>query len=210
MRLTSASPLPSCWTKLAVPERAMRPRFSMSSSLDMPTPLSSMVRVRLSLSVLMRSFMGSGGASLSVRARKRFLSHASAALETSSRKNTSLFEYREFTMMSMTFPTSAWKSKVSTVESVSVATSVARRLLRCCLAGFARCATLAPEKFGPPPRNVLDTRPRSCKAAQARAPATRALSTPEPRALRPCVLALGPLGRLTAGTGAMARETTGN
>ena len=38
----------------------------------------------------------------SVSAMKRFLSHASAALDTSSRRKTSLLEYREFTMMSMT------------------------------------------------------------------------------------------------------------
>lgn len=37
----------------------------------------------------MRSFMGSGGASLLVSAKKRFLSQASAALETNSRRNTS-------------------------------------------------------------------------------------------------------------------------
>ena len=40
-------------------------------------------------SVLIRSFMGSGGASELVKAKKRFLSQASAALDTSSRRKTS-------------------------------------------------------------------------------------------------------------------------
>ena len=43
----------SCSTKAAVPDRAMVPRFSISSSWFMPMPLSAMVMLLFFLSTLM-------------------------------------------------------------------------------------------------------------------------------------------------------------
>jgi hypothetical protein len=75
-----------------VPERAMVPRFSITSSRVMPMPLSSMVSVRASSSRRMSMPLAVGSAtSLRVSARKRALSRASEALEISSRRKTSLF-----------------------------------------------------------------------------------------------------------------------
>ena len=56
MTFAAASPPPpcseSCCAKDLVPERAMVPRFCISSSRDMPTPLSSIVSVLRSASVV--------------------------------------------------------------------------------------------------------------------------------------------------------------
>merc|ERR1719491_837193 len=60
----------------------------------------------------------------SLMERNRFLSQASAALDTSSRRKTSRLEYSELMMMSITRPTSAWNSKVSAPSStVSASTT---------------------------------------------------------------------------------------
>ena len=117
MRLT-ASPVPSprASTNFLVPLCAILPRLFTSSDLVMPTPVSSIVTVPASPSGLIRMdgpAARSAGASPpageeALMERKRFLSHASAAFDTSSRKKTSLFEYSELMMMSMTRPTSAW------------------------------------------------------------------------------------------------------
>jgi hypothetical protein len=74
-----------------VPERAMVPRFSIASSRVMPTPLSSMVMLFDSASIL-SSILGSPCCSLAselVRRRKRALSSASEAFDTSSRRKIS-------------------------------------------------------------------------------------------------------------------------
>ena len=68
----------------------------------MPMPPSSMVRVLATLSALMRTLSESAGELPSLRVRKRLLSHASAALLTSSLRNTSLSWYSELMMISIT------------------------------------------------------------------------------------------------------------
>ncbi|MNF00316.1 hypothetical protein D3C80_1991270 [compost metagenome] len=83
--------------KSAVPDLAMVPRWAMTSSRLMPMPLSSRVTVPASLSKLRRIFSSSPPSSSSglARASKRSLSTASEALEISSRRKISLFEYSE-------------------------------------------------------------------------------------------------------------------
>ncbi|MNW69245.1 hypothetical protein D3C74_482120 [compost metagenome] len=83
--------------KSAVPDLAMVPRFSITSSRLMPIPLSAMVNVRCSLSKERRT-RSSPSPSYSSgvdSARKRSLSAASEALEISSRRKISLLEYSE-------------------------------------------------------------------------------------------------------------------
>ncbi|MNF02735.1 hypothetical protein D3C80_2019300 [compost metagenome] len=75
----------------------MVPRWAMTSSRLMPMPLSSMVTVRASLSKLTRIFRSLPPSSSAgvASASKRSLSTASEALEISSRRKISLFEYSE-------------------------------------------------------------------------------------------------------------------
>jgi hypothetical protein len=69
----------------------------ISSSRDMPMPLSRRLRVRLSRSATMSIASSPPSASSpgSARASKRSFSQASEALDTSSRRKMSLFEYSE-------------------------------------------------------------------------------------------------------------------
>jgi hypothetical protein len=77
-----------------VPLLAMVPRLSIASCWDSPMPLSSIVRVRAALSNVTRtSSVGASSYSVgSANASKRSLSHASDALDTSSRRKMSLLE----------------------------------------------------------------------------------------------------------------------
>src|SRR5690606_507267 len=86
-----------------------------TSSRDIPMPLSLMVRVFASLSKLIQIFKS---ASPSYRspletASKRSLSAASDALETSSRRKISLFEYNEWIIKCSNCLASVWKPRVS-------------------------------------------------------------------------------------------------
>ena len=97
--------------KARVPLLAMVPRLSMASCSLMPMPVSVTVRVRASLSKLMRT-SSSGWSPYragSCSASKRSLSQASEALETSSRRKISGWEYRECVTRCSTCATSAWK-----------------------------------------------------------------------------------------------------
>ena len=80
--------------KALVPDRAMVPSASTISSRLMPMPLSSTVRRRFSASIrsVMRGFGSSPSRAGLAIASKRSLSQASAALEISSRRNTSRSE----------------------------------------------------------------------------------------------------------------------
>ncbi len=95
----------------------MVPILAMTSSRDMPMPLSAMVIVRAALSKLTRIFSSASFSnnSLLVSASKRSLSQASDALEISSRRNISLLLYKEWIMRSSSCLTSAWKPSVSLV-----------------------------------------------------------------------------------------------
>ncbi len=81
-----------------MPDLAIVPMFAITSSRDMPMPLSAMVTVRAFSSAEMR--MRSSGSSLrsaqSVMASKRRRSQASDAFETSSRRKISLLPYKEW------------------------------------------------------------------------------------------------------------------
>ena len=78
--------------KRRVPDRAMVPMFSTTSSRDMPMPLSATVRVRASGSkrIEIRSSPSPSVRESSERAAKRSRSAASEALEMSSRRKISL------------------------------------------------------------------------------------------------------------------------
>ena len=75
----------------------MVPMLAMTSSRDMPMPLSAIVMVRAALSKLTRIFRSASfsNRSLLVSVSNRSLSQASDALETSSRRNISLLLYKE-------------------------------------------------------------------------------------------------------------------
>ncbi len=78
----------------AVPELAIVPMSCPTSSYDIPMPLSRTVSVRASLSMSI-SMCGSDTSASSESSQsfsRRSLSSASEALETSSRRKTSLFE----------------------------------------------------------------------------------------------------------------------
>jgi hypothetical protein len=84
--------------KAFVPERAIVPKLLTKSALVIPIPVSIIVSV---LSFLLgKIFISNLGFEssfdLSVRASKRILSQASEALEISSRRKISLFEYSAF------------------------------------------------------------------------------------------------------------------
>src|SRR5450432_2063526 len=91
----------------------MVPRFCSNSVAFMPMPLSEMVSVEepgLALIWILSSL--SDASSACVTASKRRLSSASEAFETSSRRNTSLWLYRELTTKCRTWLTSALKEWV--------------------------------------------------------------------------------------------------
>ena len=77
-----------------MPDLAMVPMCSITSSRDMPMPLSQTVIVRASLSNATRicSVPASSSSSGRVRASKRSLSMASEAFEISSRRKISLLQ----------------------------------------------------------------------------------------------------------------------
>ena len=89
--------------------------LAMTSSRDMPMPLSVTVTVRAFGSYDTRIFNSASFSisALSVRASKRSLSAASEALEISSRKKISLLEYKEWIIRLRSCLTSAWKPWVS-------------------------------------------------------------------------------------------------
>mmetsp|Transcript_17385 Transcript_17385/g.42842 ORF Transcript_17385/g.42842 Transcript_17385/m.42842 type:complete len:202 (-) Transcript_17385:18-623(-) len=136
MRFSPALCVASSSMNLAVPERAIVPSEDTRSSRVMPMPVSSMVsvlpagspRILILSSVLLSSMVGLA------TARNRSLSSASLALDTSSRRNTSLLLYSEFTMRSSRRFTSAWYSNVSVpsagAASAAAAASVAAALAR--------------------------------------------------------------------------------
>src|SRR4029453_16877278 len=97
-----------------VPLLAMVPRLSIASCWDRPMPLSVIVRVRAALSKATRtSRLGAFSYSpVLFKASKRSLSHASEALEISSRRKISLFEYSEWVTRYSSCATSAWKESV--------------------------------------------------------------------------------------------------
>lgn len=100
MRLVSALPVLSAVARNSlVPDLAMVPRFLASSVLFMPMPVSrTMTRPVLppsSLSIAIVMFASPAlRTSRFVRLSRRSFSSASLALESSSRRNTSLCEYR--------------------------------------------------------------------------------------------------------------------
>ena len=84
-----------------MPDFAIVPRFSTISDCVMPMPLSATVMVLAfaSKSIDIFSSLSSAVSSGFCKASTRSLSSASDAFEISSRKKTSLFEYRELIMM---------------------------------------------------------------------------------------------------------------
>ena len=105
-----------------VPDLAIVPRWAMASSRLMPMPLSSMVIVRACLSKDTRTPSSPSPSSkrASVRASKRSLSAASAALDTSSRRKISLLEYSEWIISCSSCFTSVWKPSVCLLVSVVI------------------------------------------------------------------------------------------
>ena len=85
-------------------------------------PLSATVMVRAALSKVTRilSSPSLSNRAASVIASKRSLSHASEALEISSRRKISLLLYKEWIIRSSSCLTSAWKPSVSLVEVASL------------------------------------------------------------------------------------------
>ena len=104
----------------AVPDRAIVPRFSTSSSRDMPMPLSATVRVFAPASsrTRMPRSVSSPSSSGAASASKRSLSAASAAFEMSSRRKMSRLLFSEWIISCSSWRTSAWKPCVSTVAVV--------------------------------------------------------------------------------------------
>ncbi len=101
----------SCLRKARVPECAIVPRFSTSSAWVIPTPVSAIVIVPAFSSVVTEMAGGTSGCALCVPDdwRNRRRSHASAALEMSSRTKMSRSVYREWITMSSSCSISAWK-----------------------------------------------------------------------------------------------------
>ena len=100
--------------KSLVPLLAMVPRCSTASARLMPMPLSVMVIVLASLSNATRTskFGASSNNAALFRPSKRSLSQASEALDTSSRKKMSGFEYSEWVTRCSSCDTSAWNDRV--------------------------------------------------------------------------------------------------
>src|SRR5262245_26382735 len=98
----------------------MVPIFAITSSRDMPMPLSETVIVRASLSnaTRIRSSPSPSNRAGAAIASNRSLSAASEAFDTSSRRNTSLLPYSECTIRCRSCFTSAWKSRVSVAGAV--------------------------------------------------------------------------------------------
>src|SRR5581483_11798613 len=98
----------------------MVPRFSITSSRDMPTPLSRIDSVPAAGSgwISTASSPPPSSSGLPI-ARKRSRSQASEALEISSRRKISRLEYSEWIMRCSSWRTSAWNSRFS-VWTVSV------------------------------------------------------------------------------------------
>ena len=94
-----------------VPDRAMVPRFSSRSLSFIPMPLSAIVSVFPSFGSNEMSIRGAKGTprySSCVRVRYFSLSSASDALETSSRRKISGWEYSEWMISVRSWLTSAW------------------------------------------------------------------------------------------------------
>ena len=129
MTLAAASPF-SCrfCANALVPERAMVPRLSMSSSRDMPMPVSAIVSVFASLFVVIDISIFDPASSPPppppVSAAYRRFSSASEAFETSSRTKTSLSVYSELATMLSSLFVSAWNS-IDCEDPVDVADGVA-------------------------------------------------------------------------------------
>ena len=134
MTLAAASPF-SCrfCANALVPERAMVPRLSMSSSRDMPMPVSAIVSVFASLFVVIDISIFDPASSPPppppVSAAYRRFSSASDAFETSSRTKTSLSVYSELATMLSSLFVSAWNSidcdPVDVADGVAFGTSFA-------------------------------------------------------------------------------------
>ena len=120
-----------CWSPVRVarnsfvPDLAIVPMLAITSSRDIPMPLSATVSVRAALS--MRTVIFRSG-SLSYRAgaasaSKRSLSPASDAFEISSRRKISLLLYREWIISESSCLTSAWNPSVCRVAACSMRNS---------------------------------------------------------------------------------------
>src|SRR5690242_7222237 len=103
------------WKNSRVPDLAMVPIFAITSSRDMPMPLSETVMVFAfsSKAILIFRSGSSPYRALFASASKRSLSAASEAFEISSRRKISLFEYKEWIIRLRSCRTSAWKPSVS-------------------------------------------------------------------------------------------------
>jgi len=125
----------------AVPDRAIVPSEETRSSRVMPMPVSSMTSVLDAGSPLICIFISPFAAMTSGLDTdvNRSLSSASDALDTSSRRKTSLLLYRELTMRSRRRLTSAWYSYVSPLAGFSSVAASARTIVR----GLTRARRLA-------------------------------------------------------------------
>ena len=141
MRLSPSDCDWSISMNFAVPDRAIVPRDETRSSRVMPMPVSSMTSVLDAGSPLICIFISPFAAMTSGLDTdvNRSLSSASDALDTSSRRKTSLLLYRELTMRSRRRLTSAWYSYVSPLAGFSSVAASARTIVR----GLTRARRLA-------------------------------------------------------------------